>query len=299
MFTFEELTEITQRPEFVEDIGDVRQTLVNHRMRQPAHLSAGSADRLAHFAEAVLTSAPAWQPEDRVELCRTAAEVSEVLSTNLRPANAKAFRLRAAVLYELADLPSIAASMLDDSDVSPRLISFFKRSEQFSKLNGSVPLPQLDVSQLSLGEKALLDDAAEYLEVAQNSNSTTLQDVGQRSSVSALAAQVGLGYELGLTATELLAFSTLLRSRMNRLAISRLPASLIPSLRRMSFPLEFLPSQNFALDQGLLDKNIPAWGFAAPTGTGKTYISRLLILDTLESYSDRKVLYIVPRACSH
>ncbi len=48
------------------------------------------------------------------------------------------------------------------------------------------------------------------------------------------------------------------------------------------------------LAAGLLDHGRDAWGLAAPTGTGKTFMARLLVLDALQSTPGSKVLYIVP-----
>jgi replicative superfamily II helicase len=62
----------------------------------------------------------------------------------------------------------------------------------------------------------------------------------------------------------------------------------------MDFPPELWASQAHAIDAGMLDADYDAWSMAAPTGTGKTFLMRLLILQTLREHPGRKILYVVP-----
>ena len=80
MFSPSELSEIMGRQDFLADITNVRQSLVNARLRQPVMLLSGSETRLAHFCEAVLESAPDWDKDSRIAPCRIAGEIMEVLA---------------------------------------------------------------------------------------------------------------------------------------------------------------------------------------------------------------------------
>src|SRR5262245_49359454 len=96
----------TQR--FISDFSAVRQVLVDSRLGQSTIHFLGAEARLEHFAEAVLASAGTWLREDRLDLCRAAAEISEALASNAEASTqSRSFRLRAALLYELAELPAL------------------------------------------------------------------------------------------------------------------------------------------------------------------------------------------------
>jgi len=295
MFSLEELNAIMNEPAFKTDISSVHQSLVNNRLQQPVLLFTGSEYRLAHFAEAVLASAPDWPSDTRFDTCRAAAEISETLAAHSTdPDQSRIMRIRAALLYELAALPALSASILNHDDLPNFLIAFFERSSPFDKLNGYNQVQkQIDTSGLLTGVLALLDDAQSYGKAAQQNDPSGLEEL-RKCSVSSVAWKIGEAYDLGLTASEIQAFATLINERIKRSTIGSISFSLIPFLRKMGFPAELFPAQRVAIDGGLLNPQVPSWGFAAPTGAGKTFLARLLIVDILSSSQESKVLYLVP-----
>lgn len=295
MYTIEEFKEVIAREVFTADFSAIRQSLVNHRLSQPILLFKGSEDQLAHFVEAVLASAPDWDPAERVDICRMAAEISETLSARfIDQAIRRKMRIRSALLYEFAALPSLSSSILKNCDLSDFLLSFFRRTGLFAKLTAvNSPKLSMNISEILVGELALIDDANQYGVASQQNDSGEIEEL-VRHSVSSVAWKIGECYDLGLTASELRAFSVLLGERVNRATIENIGTYLIPTLRQMGFPSELLPAQQAAIDGGLLNSAIPSWGFAAPTGSGKTYLARLLIADLLFQEQDAKVIYLVP-----
>jgi superfamily II DNA/RNA helicase len=65
-------------------------------------------------------------------------------------------------------------------------------------------------------------------------------------------------------------------------------------LRTLELPAELWPVQREAVEEGLLSPAILSFGLAAPTGTGKTALMRLLIADFLERNPGKKAVYVSP-----
>jgi DEAD/DEAH box helicase/Helicase conserved C-terminal domain len=71
-------------------------------------------------------------------------------------------------------------------------------------------------------------------------------------------------------------------------------------IRAIGVPIELWPAQLEALRRGLLNRSFKSFGFASPTGTGKTALSRILIASALRDQPGGKVLYLCPsRALVH
>src|SRR5262249_44653055 len=72
------------------------------------------------------------------------------------------------------------------------------------------------------------------------------------------------------------------------------------AIRAISTPIELWPAQAAALNAGLLNHSIQSFGFASPTGTGKTALTRILIADAILPDRTGKVIYVCPsRALVH
>lgn len=99
---------------------------------------------------------------------------------------------------------------------------------------------------------------------------------------------------LDMTLTDVKAFGAVVHRRAARATRVRTSPQLLNDLRAVGFPPELWDAQVTALDAGLLDPAFDAWGLAAPTGTGKTFLARLLALDSLRRHPGSKILYIVP-----
>ena len=79
MFSLEEIRQVIGLTEFHADFGVVRQLLVNSRFAQVGMFDEPTTDRLQHFVEALLASAPHWAVDDP-SICQRAAEIAELLS---------------------------------------------------------------------------------------------------------------------------------------------------------------------------------------------------------------------------
>jgi len=295
VFSRSELNVVLQDSLFQGDLSAVRQALVSQRLDQLALLPGGAEQRLGHFVEAVLASAPDWQSDDRAPICQIAGEVCEVLAAQFGDESSKKrLRVRAALLYELAALPALTTSILVKNDLTLFLLAFFRRADAFGKLNGTDLRQMVGSSEGAfLGELAWHDDAAAYAIASQSISRTGIETL-RTNATSDRAWQIAVKYGLGLSASELRAFSTTLQERIHRSTVATVEPALLPSLHRMSFPSELLPAQKAAVSDGLLDQQLCSWGFAAPTGSGKTFLARLLIADTLERLPEKKIIYLVP-----
>jgi superfamily II DNA/RNA helicase len=289
MFTVSELREAFRDSQLQTDLRDVRRALATHRLNQEVILDPQAAMRLRSLVDAVLVSAPSWTNGDGTKITLQAAEVAESLAVAPIEVDRSRGRLRAALLYELAAMPMMAAAIMTDDDGPKFFIDFFKRRQAFRSLaeevhvNGDLDLAGAHVlMRLAACEAAL--ELVQYEhdpEAVLETHSAALEDVARH-------------LEVDMSLTEVKAFVEVVRRRAARSTRLRTPKSLLAGLRAIGFPPELWEMQARALDAGLLDHDLDAWGLAAPTGTGKTFLARLLILDALNREPETKVLYIVP-----
>ena len=115
-----------------------------------------------------------------------------------------------------------------------------------------------------------------------------------KSLESDVAADLASELAIGISATEAAAFAEIIRRRFRSATRSNVSPDLFETLRTIGFPAELLPAQYSAVTGGLLNGGFDSWGFAAPTGSGKTFVARLLIADLLSQNPRAKVLYLVP-----
>ncbi|MEM9280475.1 MAG: DEAD/DEAH box helicase [Verrucomicrobiota bacterium] len=293
MFSLDEVEKIAALPAFKEDFSSIKQSLVDGRLHQPILIPIGAESRLLRFVEVVLDSAPDWPIDQRYKICKMAAEISEAVALKFSDRKESiGIRRKAVLLYELAELPALAAATLQSNDLPDLLLRFFQRSGKFRSLNGAHDEDFRPDDACTPGDLALVDDAISYCEAAQ-SESRSIAGFHE-AKVSSYAWKLAARFQIGISASELRAFSVTISNRAKRTTVATVDAERVPALRKMSFPLELLPAQRAAIGSGLLDRGLPSWGFAAPTGSGKTFISRLLINDLLSDYPDKKILYLVP-----
>ncbi|MBZ5532163.1 MAG: DEAD/DEAH box helicase [Acidobacteriia bacterium] len=117
---------------------------------------------------------------------------------------------------------------------------------------------------------------------------------------SKAVSEVAKFWDVGYTATEMRALKTAMEGRARSSTRKSVDPELFKALQQTKFPVELWPTQLAALEGGILDQSIESWGLAAPTGTGKTFLTQLLIINTLQIHPASKVLYIAPsRALVH
>ena len=291
MYEADDLRSVVNTDAFAADRTLVHYALNALRYGQSTRFDQSATHRLGHFVECVLASAPNWSVIERMELCCIAGEIAELLSSDDRLAEEQArwLRLRAALLYELGEAPAVALTMLHNDDVPQRILQFFRRQGPFGKLNGheeSVTLHSTD--NFSIEWSAVDWDAGragEYLQL----HADPFSDLGA-SAMSSLAKSLSLS----LLATDYEAIAATVQRRLNSATRSSLDSALLDALRRLSFPAELWFAQSKAISNGLLSDEIRSWGMAAPTGTGKSFLTQVLITDVLLKSPNALVLYLVP-----
>ncbi len=293
MFSVKELETVVGSPAFTRDLALVRVTLARNRLGQGELFQVEAAQRLQYFVECVLTSAPTWTNGQSSTITTLAGEIAEALALRSHSSAevTRRMRIRSALLFELAGLPAISSAMLQPADLISPLREFFNREKLFGGLqaDNSDKLPELNGEVPEhVAESAL---ASDVFSVGQ-----FIQGFSDISTPRAAEFFFKLATELclDLTATEVQAFSAIVQRRAKAATRANVDKDLFETLRKISFPTELWSSQAAAIHGGLIDPNYDSWGLAAPTGTGKSFVARLLIVDTLSKNNGKKVLYIVP-----
>lgn len=304
MFTVNELMETVQTTQWQGSLRWVKDCLIRIRLNQAVLEHSVPISELAHFVECVLCSAPDWRPSSAEgrSLCISAAEVAELLwrlLKNKKPDVATAHQVRAVLLYELAEKPFISSSISRGWKFSSLLTNFISRRDLFGQLStdpsrrqSTIPSAPQDPQayQLlgySLFEYAWSEDA---LLLAKYEHGEGDVPVFVTERLEKFAASVSMG----IRATDLRAFSTVIRNRLELSTRRNLPDKLFRAAKSIDFPIEMWPQQAQAIADGLLDPKFDSFGLASPTGTGKTFLSRLLILQSLQQSRNAKILYVVP-----
>lgn len=294
MYSVKEIEQICQNESFQTDYSWVRNALLQQRYHRELPSFNGQVGRLSHFVEAVLASAPDWDGSRQpIQYCRMAGEISELLSihSKLPRSYRRKMRIRSAFLYELAEMPSISSAVLDLSDLAGLIDDMLFRRSYFRKLGSDVekltsePMDTIDGSQL---ERAMSDDCLSLARYEQGLSETPTK------LISATLAKLATELSLELTATELQAFDSIIKKRIDFATRTNVSDDLFEQLKQIYFPTELWAAQVKAVKNGLMNAETDSWGFAAPTGSGKTFLTKLLILDTLKKNPNGKVLYIVP-----
>jgi len=234
-------------------------------------------------------------------LCQLAADIEASLAIAEESGEEQAHLalFKAVVLYDLAGFPGASASFASRNGFDPRIREFFSRSPE--SLWGTMAVsaeaahsrlraePALDGDWDTTFEQAIADlvqEAALRLQQGINENVSEYFDT--------LAAVAG-HYSVGITGDDLKAVARLVELRETNSSlnvVSKLSPVDPSGLRAIGLPLELWPAQVRALDEGLLNQKISSFGFAAPTGTGKTALTKLLIADAVAKNPQWKVLYI-------
>jgi replicative superfamily II helicase len=292
LFKLEELKQTLENSQFKADYATVLQGLAFNRVEQEFALDGAVIGRLRHFVEAVMASATQWDTQQREPIVQKAAEIAELLgaSSQVHLHDKKHLRLRAALLYELAGTPSLSAAVVAEGDLDSTLDAFFRRVGPFKALR--TVAVAIDRSPSNTNGDPLM------LALAGDARALSDYQQGLSEGIPHVSAgdlrSIAADYQLSLNATDILAFDHVASSRARRSTRAVAPERLFEALSRIEFPAELWTGQVRAIEAGFLDEKFDAWGFAAPTGTGKTFLTRLLILNALAVHEGTKVLYVVP-----
>ncbi len=315
MFTIEQLSECMSEPWFLEGYSALERNLFLARLGQPREpLSRTVRKQLKRFAQAVISSAADWEnPRENHArmLCQSAADIEASLSIEGESDAQQAHlsHLKAIFLYELAGLPGASSSHAARNGFDPRFRAFFTRDSDSiwrSATNDwasfSPPIT-LSVELTELEAPVLLEESlGEILAGAGRRLQETGKGGAESGDLKLLGSLAG-DFALGVTGDDVLALKKLLALRTANSSLSVIPqhsALTIEDLRAISAPVELWPAQSVALREGLLDAEMRSFGFAAPTGTGKTALTRILIANALKANPGSKIFYLCPsRALVH
>lgn len=303
MFTFAELQQVARSDDFREAIDVVRQTLALFRLGHSITLASTIQTKLAYYSEAVLASAPTWaidrlthQEQRQVRiLCKDAAEMEEALAKHVfqhQPQASAAHWRRSYLLYDLADLPAMAQICAQNAYWVTLLDQFAQRSGVFSTLQPEQVVRSL-LNDVTPSPDRPFESVLNQL-VLETGLNLQLGESRVDASTIQLITRAASFFSGDLSQTEVAALCNLFEKRSQSGALLSVPLETQPKLRRMEFPAELWPPQREAIRHGMLNEELESWGLAAPTGTGKTYMARLLIIRHLEDHDHQRVLYIVP-----
>jgi hypothetical protein len=290
MLSLAELASLGQDPDLDADYAEVQRLLAKIRVGQQPELAEDVVERLHGFVELTVASAGALNGDAAArETVFMAANAALALSAAEGGEDPR-LRLRTALLFELADKPMMAAAVAGALG-GPRIVDeFFQRRGRFESLSAALEseeshngVPAGRPLLGALGQRAW--ELAEYEQGARGDAASGRLEVLE---------EIALRYGLDLNASDVVAFGAASDARLHLATRAHVPGDLLDDLASGGFPPELWSGQATAIGNGLLDEAFDAWSFSAPTGTGKTFLARLLILATLRAHPERKVIYIVP-----
>ena len=290
MFSHDEINAVIKLPVFQDDWKVIRQKQIEFRLGVHVSLADEMLQRLTYFVDSVVASAPLWDAESPKTTIEIAAEIAEFLGQAATKSDAwkRLMRFNAAVLYELADKPSLAQASFGNA-VGGVLENLFCRKGVFRNLSAEDTTDEgADGGHLDSVLNALCHDALRLAEYQRGVMPTFSLD-----SLTVLLDFSKLYYS-SINAGEMLAYAAMLKKRASHATRRVVSRKLFSELQFINFPAELWGSQIQAINSGMLNSQYDSWGLAAPTGTGKTFLTRVLILDRLSTEPESKVIYVVP-----
>lgn len=290
MFTKEQLEHVVESTAFQSDYNWVQESLVLRQNRINILFKDELLERLDYFLEAVMASFPHWVSDDGSKICKVGAEIGEALSYNdeLSSIFKKKYRLRASILYEAAGLPALSQAIVGNEDYNTLVQSLFKRSYGFRSLG-------YDENRITENVENGIDDVSNAF-LSQSASNLLDFEQGETSKEEneKWAFDLAKFFNFGLNASDVQGFNSIISNRFALATVSNVSPDLFESLQEINFPAELWPTQSKALKAGFLDESYDSFGLASPTGTGKTFLTRLLITKAIKENIHSKVLYIVP-----
>ncbi|KQK24345.1 hypothetical protein AR438_17095 [Chryseobacterium aquaticum] len=290
MFTGEQLEIVVGSIAFQSDYNWVQESLVYRQNKMNILFKDELLERLDYFLEAVMSSFPDWSQAERTIICKIGAEIGEALSYNdeLSEIAKKKYRLRSSILYEAAGLPSLSQAIVGKEDYNSLVQSLFKRSEGFRSLGyaDEQTASNIDNGIDDITNAFLSQSASNLLEYEQGESDDEEGEIW--------AYDLAKYFNFGLNASDVRDFNSVMANRFELATVSNVSSDLFETLEEINFPAELWLAQSKALKAGFLDVSYDSFGLASPTGTGKTFLTRLLITDAIKENTNSKILYIVP-----
>lgn len=302
MFTVQELTELISSKQVGEIIYKCKQFLLEERLKVD-HISKFTAQEvksLNYFSSLVIGGLALTEDKD-LDQWKTLSIVAAdfeytlyLLKLPLSQYQIEKHIRRACILYEVAQLPGVSATLANTSEFLSQIKHFFTRdrASNFGKLS----LDTKDITR-SITEKddpsvktldGILFLLGNYL---QNNNHKVLKDIEYSNN---LFYEASINYQLELNADELSVFRKAMFLRERSSTANYVNQDIFNKSKTAGLPSELWPMQQKALSNGVLDFSLQSWGLAAPTGTGKTSIAQLILISFFEKYPNKKAFYIVP-----
>lgn len=282
------ILDVLYKPEYLSDISYVNKELKEIRLlkddiEQP---DVDLMDRLNYLVESVISSIGQWNLSDEERrLCLSAAESAEWLSHVYSDKDEKRIsRFRAALLYEIIGMSSASSEMIEENDFGNYVSNFFKKKNiGIENLSDSIKFADNDIvsSLISVWVEDTFD---------ARKNLSENDYFNDQNELIELSRYVNIGLELG----DIQLLDLVRRKRVSQSLYKSVDSKMLNSLSNFAPPEELFPAQVEALRGGLLDDEVTSWGFAAPTGSGKSFIVRLAILKQLQRSAGSKILYVVP-----
>ena len=314
MFSINELSACLSQKWLADGHSFVERNILSSRLGLPIEPTTSSTRlQLRRFAQAVVASAPTWD-NPRINqariLCQTAGDIEAglILAETTSVDDKHLGLLKAMILYDLAGLPGASSSYAARNGIDARLQDFFSRhiDSTWGRLRTETTVPQTtsvrdDSTTAFESVDALLESATG--EIVSEAATRLQRKADFPAVVIDTLAKIVSDFSFYMTGDDVQAIAKLLKLRTANSSLSIIPAlsSLSDeSIRSIEAPLELWPAQVAALQAGLLDERFQSFGFAAPTGTGKTALTRILIANALAVNPKQKVLYVCPsRALVH
>lgn len=307
MFTVEELSDCMVADWFLIGYQSLEENLLRVRLGMELKVAPEvKYSWLARFSQAVIASAFSWTDttnESCRMLCKKAGDIEAgfaVMAPDRTKAMSYRFAIRAAVLYDLAGMPGVAATIVSSAALTLRAsTSYFSRSsdspwgmlqqetEEIDESKGKDSIPDLFVH--GLGE--VLNELGRGMQ----EHSLDLPKSG--STAFSTLIEIAKHLMIPLDGDILSAWWTSILARHKNSTFNLLSGKTILDdrvLKNISLPSEMWPVQQAALSSGILSSDVHSFGLAAPTGTGKTALTRLVIADFLAKNPGKKALYVCP-----
>ncbi len=306
MFTVDQLNKCLSETWFVEGYRSLERCLLDHRLGINHDSSVVLwRSELVRLSKAVLGSVSEWSLSEPMarKLTTIAADIEAAFAVLAgKEGNRRQRRqsiLCASILYDLAGFTGTAGSQIERDGFPSDVRDYFSRRHSWWRQL----LPEEPTQLFSFGVEStstsLFDDAlAEVLEEFGYEMQRTRPDIPTSgSSAMRTLIDIASSYDIGFDGDAMMALQTSLRTRWQNSTLRVLsPSSNLNAevLRRVRAPVELWPAQKAAIDGGLLRDQITSFGLAAPTGTGKTALTTLLLAEFFQKHPTRKAIYVSP-----
>lgn len=312
MFKIAELFECITQAWFREGNSLLQRNLLELRLGIACEpMSPTRRSQLLMFSNAVLASYPFWTENGNHHgqyLCSLAGDIEAALGMLQRAgANDNIHLLAAAILYEIAELPSASAACAVRNGLPAGLKEFFSRvpesywgilkpqSSNVALRDSYVP-DSLDgpPTLISLLEEALAE-ALDEIGIGLQQGLSSLPPQGLKALNS--VADIITGFSTSLSVDLMRSLHKSIQRRYSNSTenilkeMSKLSAE---EIRSIETPSEMWPVQRAALESGLLDRRVKSFGLAAPTGTGKSALARVLLANFFKQQPGGKAFYVTP-----